>query len=87
LSVFSILISAFFVGLMTTLAISCGYFKCVGKQMSIDLDKFEYREDFEHVMNLYQKWIELYINNLSNTKIANIKDKMFFLQLKSSIAW
>lgn len=83
LSVFSILISAFFVGLMTTLAISCGYFKSIGKQISIELDKHEYREDFEQVMNLYQKWIELYINNLSQTKISNIKDKLFFLQLKS----
>ena len=84
LSVFSILISAFFVGLMTTLAISCGYFKSIGKQISIELDKHEYREDFEQVMNLYQKWIELYINNLSKTKISNIKDKLFFLQLKSA---
>lgn len=83
LSVFAILISAFFVGLMTTLAISCGYFKSTGKELAMELDKHEYREDFENVMNHYQKWIELFINNLSNTKIKNIKDRLFVLNLKS----
>jgi hypothetical protein len=83
LSVFAILIPVFFVGLMITLAISCGYFKNMGKEMSVELDKFEYREDFENVMNHYQKWIELFINNLSKTKITNIKDKLFTFQLKS----
>lgn len=81
--VFSILISAFFVGIMTTLAISCGYFKSTGVELMLDLNKHEYREDFERVIKEYQKWIELFINNLSKTKISNIKDKLFTLQLKS----
>lgn len=81
--VFAILISAFFVGIMTTLAISCGYFKSSGTELLMSLDKHEYREDFESVIKDYQKWIELFINNLSKTKISNIKDKLFSLQLKS----
>jgi len=81
--IFAILISAFFVGLMTTLAISCGYFKSSGAELLMNLDKNEYREDFENVIRDYQQWIELFINNLSKTKISNIKDKLFGLQLKS----
>lgn len=81
--IFSILISAFFVGIMTALAISCGYYKSVNKELSLELDKYEYREDFESIVKDYQQWIELFINNLSKTKIANIKDKLFTLQLKS----
>ena len=34
-------------------------------------------------MNDYRNLIENYINNLSKTKIQNIKDKLFNLQLKS----
>jgi len=83
LVIFAILISAFFVGLMATLAIGCGYYKSSSKEISMELDKFEYREDFEGIIKNYQKWIELFINNLSKTKINNIKDKLFALQLKS----
>lgn len=81
--IFAILISAFFVGIMTTLSIGCGYYKSSCKELSMELDKHEYREDFESIIKDYQKWIELFINNLSNTKINNIKDKLFGLQLKS----
>lgn len=80
---FGILISAFFVGIMSTLAISCGYFKSSGVELSVELDKHEYREDFENVIKDYQKWIELFVNNLSKTKINHIKDRLFTLQLKS----
>jgi len=82
--IFSILVSFFFVGLAVTLAVSCGYFKSVGHKMSFELDKNEYREDFEIVLNQYRQWIEKYINGLSNTKLNNIKDKLFNLQIKSA---
>lgn len=79
---FAILISLFFTALGATLAAACGYFKFVGHALSKNLDKYEYREDFENVLNEYQLWIEKYINNLSPVKISYIKDKLFMLQLK-----
>ena len=81
--VFAILVSLFFVGLSIIASVACGYFKYVGHQMTYNLDQNEYREDFEVVMNEYRHWIEKYINSMSNTKIANIKDKLFNLQIKS----
>ena len=81
---FGILISLFFVGLNIILSYTSGYFKFIGHSMGYALDEYEYREDFEKVINTYRSWIEKYINNLSNTKIRNIKDKLFNLQLKSA---
>ena len=81
--VFSILASLFFVGLTIIIAMSCGYFKYNGHKMTYSLDQNEYREDFEVVLNDYRQWIEKYINTMSQTKIKNIKDKLFNLQLKS----
>mgnify|MGYP000027044875 FL=1 len=81
---FALFISLFFVGIMATLAISCGYFKCNNSEWSATLNKFEYREDFEAVLKAYRLWIERYINSLSRTKIRNIKDRLFNLQLKSA---
>lgn len=81
--VFSILISLLFVSLPVVFAIASGYFKYNGHKSSVELDKYEYREDFEAVINGYNQWIELYSNSLSNSKIRNIKDKLFNLQLKS----
>ncbi len=80
--VFAILISLFFVALTATLALASGYFKHSGHSLSLELDKYEYREDFENVMSEYQLWIERYINNLSSVKLGYIKDKLFMLQLK-----
>ena len=40
------------------------------------MDKNEYREDFEAVINNYRQWIDKYINSLRNTKINNIKEKL-----------
>ena len=80
---FAIFISFFFSGIMSVLAISCGYFKCNGSEWAVSLNKYEYREDFENVIKSYRQWIERYINSLSNTKIQYIKDRMFNLQLKS----
>jgi hypothetical protein len=82
---FGVLTSLFFVGLTVVIGISCGYFKNLGHQMSYELDKNEYREDFEAVMNDYGNWIEKYINSMSKTKISNIKDKLFSLQIKSVV--
>lgn len=81
--IFAIFISLFFVGITVGLAVSCGYFKFSGNAASINLNKFEYREDFEAVLKAYRQWIDRYINNLSKTKIQYIKDKLFNLQLKS----
>lgn len=80
---FAIFISFFFSGIMSVLAISCGYFKCNGSEWTAALNKYEYREDFESVIKSYRQWIERYINGLSNTKIQYIRDRMFNLQLKS----
>ena len=81
---FAIFISLFFVGIMTCLAISCGYFKCNSLEWSATLNKYEFREDFEAVLKAYRLWIDRYINSLSRTKLQNIKDRLFNLQLKAS---
>ncbi|MCQ2739410.1 MAG: hypothetical protein MJ237_04195 [bacterium] len=82
--VFAVLISLFFVGTTATLALACGYFKNANTELRKSLDKYEYREDLEHVIKEYQQWIERYINTLSNTKIQNIKDRLFNIQIKSA---
>ena len=80
---FAVLISLLFTALTAFLAITCGYFKSNGHKMSVELNKYEYREDFEAVIGSYNQWIELFCNSLSNTKLRNIKDKLFNLQIKS----
>lgn len=80
---FAILMSLFFVGLSVILAMSSGYLKNTGHMMSYELDKYEYREDFEVVMNNYRQWIERFVNTFSQNKIENFKDKLFNLQIKS----
>lgn len=80
---FAVFMSLFFTGTCVTIALACGYFKSSNVEFSKELDKYEYREDFEHVVKEYQQWIERFINNLSMAKIRNIKDKLFTLQLKS----
>lgn len=80
---FAILMSLFFVGLSVILAMSSGYLKNTGHMMSYELDKYEYREDFEVVMNNYRQWIERFINTFGQNKIENLKDKLFNLQIKS----
>ena len=82
-AVFAVLIALVLVGIMAVLAIACGYIKSSTALMSKELDKYEYREDFEAVIKEYQLWIERYINCLSSSKIKYIKDKIFNLQLKS----
>lgn len=81
--VFAVLISLFFVGTTVTLALACGYYRNSSVEQKAELDSVEYREDFEHVIKEYQQWIERYINTLSPTKIRNIKDKQFMLQIKT----
>ena len=82
--VFAILISLLFVSITATLAIACGYFKNNSVELSKELNHYEYREDFERVVKEYQNWIERFANSLSTTKIRNIKDKSFMLQIKSA---
>ena len=81
--VFAVLISLFFVGTAAVLALACGYYKNNNTELQKDLDHYEYREDFEHVIKEYQQWIERFANTMSKTKIKNIKDKQFGLQIKS----
>lgn len=82
--VFGILISLFFVGLTAVLACANGYFKYTLHLMSYELDKYEYREDFEEIMTDYRFWIEQFINKLGKGRIEKIKDKLFNLQIKSA---
>ena len=81
--VFAICMSLFFTGTAAALAIGCGFFKHLNVVTRHELDKYEYREDFERVIKEYQRWIEKSINNLQDTKINAIKDKLFNLQIKS----
>lgn len=81
--VFAVLISLFFVGTASTLALACGYYKSNSTLLKSELDEIEYREDFERVIKEYQQWIERYVNTMSKTKIGNMKDRMFNLQIKS----
>lgn len=81
---FAVFISLFFTGIMTTVAIACGYFTCNSSEWQAALNKFEFREDFEAVLKAYRIWIDRYVNSLGKTKIQNIKDRMFTLQLKSA---
>ena len=69
--------------LNATIAFACGYFKYSSQRLSMELDKYEYREDFEIILNEYQNWIDMFINSLSQIKINYIKDKIFTLQLKA----
>lgn len=82
--IFAILISLFFTLLTATLAASAGYFKFSGHQLSGELDKYEFREDLEIVLNDYQLWIERFVNSLSEAKRNYIKEKAFMLQLKGA---
>ena len=81
--VFSILISLLFTVLTVIFAVMSGYLKNTGHKLAVEMDKNEYREDFEAVINKYNQWIERYVNSLSNSKLRNIKDRIFTLQIKS----
>ena len=81
--IFSILMSLFFVGLNVVLALASGYFKCAGHFLAYELDKYEYREDFEGVLNNYRNWVDKFINSLSQNKLEHLKDRLFNLQIKS----
>lgn len=83
--VFAALISLFFTGLNITLAIGSGYFKYNNSSLSMELDKYEFREDFERILNEYQIWISRYINSLGENKLNYIKDKMFLRQIKGAL--
>lgn len=85
MSVFAILISLFYTGTCAGLSVACGYAKNVSINTRAELNKYEYREDFEHVIRAYQGWIERFINSLSEAKIGKIKDKILQLQMKSVI--
>ena len=80
--VYGILVSLFFVMINITLAFACGYFKYSGHKLAMELYKYEYREDFEIILNKYQSWIEMFINSIGQVKLNYIKDKIFTLQLK-----
>lgn len=80
---FAVLMSLFFVGTAATLALGCGYFKNSNTELRKELDEYEYREDFEHVLKEYRIWIERFASTMSASKIRALKDKLFNLQIKS----
>jgi len=80
---FAIFMSLFFVAAPILLAVASGYYKSNKIELLKELNKYEYREDFESIMNNYQQWIERLSNSFSTNKIKNIKDKQFMLQIKS----
>ena len=82
---FAVFISLFYCGTALTLALGCGYFKHGSAVARGELDKYEYREDFERVIKSYQGWIENFANSLSDIKIQKIKDKLFNLQIWSAL--
>lgn len=77
------LVAVFGVGLSMCDAIFCGYLKHLVTDIGMNLDKHESREDFQKVIQDYQHWILLFINNLSKTRIDYIKNKQFNLQIKA----
>lgn len=82
---FAIFISLFYAGTSLILAIGCGYFKHGTTQARKELDKYEYRQDFEKVVKLYQVWIDDFANSLSDIKLQKIKDKLFNLQIWAAL--
>ena len=78
---YSIIVSLIFVLMNLFVSAFCGYFKYRGHKLSYELDKYEYREDLEIVLNRYQNWIRVYLNNLSKTKIEYLQNKNFTLQI------
>ena len=80
---FAICMSLFFTAMCVILALACGYFKSDSVELSKELNKYEYREDFEQVIQAYRSWIESFVNSLSENKIGSIKDRLFNLQIKS----
>lgn len=82
---FAVFISLFYCGTALTLALGCGYFKHGSAVARQELDKYEYREDFERVIKSYQGWIENFANSLSDVKVQKIKDKLFNLQIWSAL--
>ncbi len=80
---FAVFISMFFVLIAIILATGCGYYKHNNVELSKELNKYEYREDFELVLREYRQWIERYINSLSKAHINNLKDNIFNFQVKS----
>ena len=85
MSAFAIAISAFYTGTAMLLSLGCGYFKNANTNLKKELDKYEYREDFEHVIRAYQGWITDFVNSLSQTKIEDINNRKIKLEMKSFI--
>ena len=80
---FAVFLTVFFVGIMITTAVACGYFNENSAAFKSVLHKYEFREDFEEVQKAYRIWIDRYVNNFTAEKIKSIKDRLLNLQLKS----
>ena len=81
---FAVFMSLFFTFVCAAFALGCGYFKHDSVELSKKLAEYEYREDFEQVIQQYRLWIEKFVNSMSPSRINNIKDKLFSLQIKSA---
>lgn len=79
--VFSVLIAVFFVGITLCIGVSSGYYKSSSSELNELLNKYEYREDFEKVINAYRNWVLSYINTLSEAKKEYVNDKIFKLRI------
>lgn len=79
-----ILLSLFFVGITVCLGIASAYYKNNGSILSEILDKYEYREDFEKVMHDYNIWVGHFVNNLSESKLQYVSDRIFKLHIKEA---
>lgn len=85
MTIFAILISMFYAGTAAILSVGCGYFKSGSYGARHELDKYEYRPDFEMVIKSYQNWIEKYSSCLSFVKIQKIKEKLLNIQIWQTI--
>ena len=85
MALFAIFISAFYAGTALVLSLGCGYFKNGSYKARKELDKYEYRPDFEMVIKSYQNWIEKYAASLSQEKNKKVKDKMLNLQIWQTV--
>lgn len=85
--IFAVLISLFYTGTVICLSLGCGYCKNLGLITKQELDTYEYRQDFEHVIREYLGWIEDFINILPKQKIELIQEKILKLKIKSIIEY
>ena len=66
------------------LGVFAGFIKNIIAEAGEELDSYQSREDFQAVVKDYQKWIELYVNNISRKKLKDIRESKFNLGMKAA---